>query len=46
MEFLKEIVNNEKVGNAFFNLFDRWRDESEYEDINDYGKAIVNTIAK
>jgi hypothetical protein len=46
METLKEIIKNEKVGNAFFNLYDRWLDESEYEDINDYGKAIVKTIAK
>ena len=46
METLKKIVNNEKVGNAFYNLYDRWLDESEYEDINDYGKAIVKTIAK
>ena len=44
MERIKSILNNDKVGNAFFNLYDRWRDESEYEDINDYGKAIFNTI--
>jgi len=44
MERIKNILNNEKVGNAFYNLYDRWRDESEYEDINDYGKAIFNTI--
>ena len=40
------IINNEKVGNTFFNLYDRWRDESEYEDINEYGKVISNAIAK
>ena len=40
------IINNEKVGNTFFNLYDRWRDESEYEDINEYGKVISNVIAK
>lgn len=44
MEKIKSIVNNEKVGNAFFNLFDRWLDEQEYEDINEYGKALYNTI--
>jgi len=42
---LKELVNNEKIGNTFFNLYDRWQDESEYEDINEYGKAIALTIA-
>ena len=46
MERLKEIVNNDNIWNAFYNLYDRWRDESEYEDINDYGKAIAKTIAK
>ena len=46
METLKKIVNNEKVGNAFYNLYDRWLDESEYEDINDYGKAIADIMAK
>ena len=40
------IINNEKVCNTFFNLYDRWRDESEYEDINEYGRIIANVIAK
>lgn len=40
-----ELVNNEKIGNTFFNLYDRWQDESEYEDINEYGKVIALTIA-
>ena len=46
IEKLKAIVNNEKVGNCFFNLYDRWRDESEYEDINQYGDVIIKTINK
>jgi hypothetical protein len=46
MEQISNIVNNKAVGNAFFNLYDRWLDESEYEDINEYGKAITNTIVK
>ena len=40
------IINNEKVGNTFFNLYDRWRDESKYEDINEYGKIIADVITK
>lgn len=44
IEKLKEIVNNEKVGDCFFNLYDRWRDESQYEDINQYGDVIIKTI--
>ena len=42
---LKELVNNEKIFNTFFNLYDRWQDESKYEDINEYGKVIALTIA-
>lgn len=44
MEKVKEIINNKAIGNVMYNLYDRWRDESEYEDINEYGKAIVNSI--
>ena len=44
VEKLNAIVSNEKVGNCFFNLYDRWRDESEYEDINQYGDAIIKAI--
>jgi len=44
IEKLTSIVNNEKVGNCLFNLYDRWRDESEYEDINPYGDVIIKTI--
>ena len=46
VEKIKSIINCDAVGQAFYNLFDRWQDESEYEDINDYGKAIVSTINK
>ena len=41
---LKAILNNESVGKCFYNLYDRWRDESEYEDINEYGNVILKTI--
>jgi hypothetical protein len=44
MERIKEIINNVTVGKVMYNLYDRWLDESEYEDINEYGKAIVNSI--
>ena len=44
IEKLNAIVNNEKVGNCFFNLYDRWCHESEYEDINQYGDVIIKTI--
>ena len=53
MERIKKIINHKNVGNAFYNLvfysiiyYNRWRDEEEFEDINEYGKAILNTIHK
>jgi len=46
MESVKEVINNNSVSKCFFNLYDRWRDESKYEDINDYGKALHKTIGK
>lgn len=44
VEKIRNIVNNKSVGNAIFNLYDRWRDESDYEDINEYGKFITKVI--
>lgn len=41
---IKAILNSEKLGNAFYNLYDRWLDECKYEDINDYGKALNKVI--
>lgn len=46
MERISNIINSEEVGSLFFNLYDRWRDEHEYEDINVYAKVIVDTITK
>lgn len=46
MERINNIINNETIGQTMVNLFDRWQDESEYEDVNDYGKAIVESINK
>lgn len=43
---IKAIVRNDKVGDTMFNLCDRWRDESQYEDINDYAKAIFGVVTK
>jgi hypothetical protein len=43
---MANIVNNAKLNNVFFNLWYRWQDEYEYEDINDYGKVLHETLAK
>ena len=47
MQELWQKVNNEnggKIADLIFYLYERWQDESEYEDINDYLKAIQKHI--
>lgn len=44
VEKIRNIVNNKSVGNVMFNLYDRWHDESDYEDINEYGEFITKVI--
>jgi hypothetical protein len=46
LDKVKSIVSNEKVQNTFYDLYDRWRDECKYEDIEEYGKAIMKSINK
>lgn len=36
--------NNGKIANLIFDLYERWLDEQEYEDINDYLKVIQKSI--
>lgn len=43
---LQDIVNNDKLTLAMFNLYERWLDEHEYEDINDYAKVIKGVADK
>jgi hypothetical protein len=38
---LLSIINSE----FFHYLYERWQDESEYEDIEDYGKAIAEKFS-
>jgi len=33
-----------KKADLFFNLWERWQDEQEYEDINDYLKHLQQTF--
>lgn len=39
-KFASAIIRNEGFGNTMTNLYDRWRDEEGYEDINEYGKVL------
>lgn len=32
------------LGDFLFDLYERWQDEKEYEDIADYGKAIAKSL--
>lgn len=43
---INDIVNNSSVSNNFFNLWERWLDECRYEDIDDYGDAMVFVLRK
>lgn len=43
---IKAIIRNDKVSDAMFNLCDRWQDESQYEDINDYAEVIFDVVTK
>lgn len=36
----------EKIEKLMGNLLDRWQDEKEYEDIDDYGKVIAKELPK
>ena len=43
---LKSILNNANFENTIFNLYDRWQDEHEYEDIKDYAKPLENIVSR
>ena len=43
---LKSILNNENFQDMIFNLYDRWQDEHEYEDIKDYAKPLENIVSR
>ena len=43
---ITSLVNNTAISSTMFILKERWMDEQKYEDINEYKKAIVNTIKK
>lgn len=45
-EQLSNVVNNDKISNTLFNLYFRWQDEKEYEDIRDYAKVLFGVIQK
>lgn len=40
------LINNNKVVNTFVNLWGRWQDEKEYEDIRDYASVLIGSIQK
>jgi hypothetical protein len=45
-EFINKVIYNEQVSNTFANLWNRWQDEKEYEDINEYAKVLHGAINK
>jgi hypothetical protein len=38
---VKGLFENKKFENVFVNLYTRWMDEKEYEDIKDYEKVLT-----
>lgn len=45
-DFINLVINNDNIAKVFANGYSRWMDEKEYEDINDYGRVLADTIAK
>lgn len=43
---LEELISNQKFVNTIGNLRDRWEDEKEYEDWEDYEEAMKKLIPK
>jgi hypothetical protein len=43
---IRNLVNDKGVFNTFINLYDRWQDEREYEDFNDYVKVMQKAVEK
>lgn len=39
-----QVCNSDKFQNVVINLFCRWLDEKDYEDINDYAPILVNVV--
>jgi len=44
MEEIEKIINCDAIGNAFYNLYDRWCDEMGHENIKTYAITIVKII--
>lgn len=45
-EFVRTVINDDNVLDAFAYLYFRWQDECMYEDINEYGKSLCERISK
>ena len=44
-EKIKTLVNTRKVLGVFYYLWERWQDEKEYEDFNDYAKEMAKMVS-
>lgn len=42
--YAKEICTDRKKGQLVVNLYERWLDEKEYEDINEYGEYLEKQL--
>ncbi len=41
---INNLVNNDTIADTIYNLYLRWLDEWQYEDINDYGVVVANAV--
>ena len=44
IEKLSNLSRNKDLFNTFIYLYERWQDEEEYEDWNDYAKAMKQAV--
>jgi len=40
----QQLLDNQKINNTFFYLFERWQDEHDYEDFNYYVKEMKSSV--
>lgn len=43
---IKKVLNDEKTIRKFEYLYERWQDEKEYEDFNEYAKVMMTFMPK
>ena len=45
-EQIIKLINNSELSEVMFNLYERWQNKKEYEDIAEYAQIIMKNIEK